>query len=42
MQDYIAERDFQDSLVIRGTIVNTKELDDFEKCIKEIAVTKEN
>ena len=42
MQDYIAERDFQDSLVIRGTIVNTKELDDFEKCIKEIAVTKDN
>ena len=41
LQNYDAERNFQDTLTIRGTIVNTKGLDDFEKCIKEIAVAKE-
>jgi len=41
LQNYDAERNFQDTLTIRGTIVNTKGLDNFEKCIKEIAVAKE-
>lgn len=41
LQNYDAERNFQYKLAIKGTIVNTKGLDDFEKCIKEIAVAKE-
>ncbi|MBQ3777565.1 MAG: hypothetical protein II835_05690 [Fibrobacter sp.] len=41
LQNYDAERHFQDTLTIRGTIVNTTGLDNFEKCIKEIAVAKE-
>ena len=41
LQNYDAERNFQDTLAIRGTIVNTKELDKFDKCIKEISVTKQ-
>ncbi len=41
LQNYDAERNFQDALAIRGTIVNTKGLDGFDKCIKEIAVTKQ-
>lgn len=39
LQNYDAERDFQNTLAIRGTIVNTKGLDKFDKCIKEISVT---
>lgn len=42
LQNYDAERNFQDTLAIRGTIVNTKGLDEFEKCIKEIAVPKQD
>ena len=38
MLDYNAERDFQDTLAIRGPIVNTKGLEEFNECIKEIAV----
>ena len=36
LQDYDAERNAQDTLFIRGTIVNTVGFDDFELCIKEI------
>ena len=39
LQNYDAERDFQNTLAIWGTIVNTKGLDKFDKCIKEISVT---
>ena len=36
LQDYDAERNAQDTLFIRGTIVNTVGFDEFELCIKEI------
>lgn len=38
LQNYDAERDFQKQLAIRGTIVNTKGLEEFDKCINEISV----
>ena len=38
LQNYDAERDFQKQLAIRGTIVNTKGLEEFDECIKEISV----
>lgn len=41
LQNYDAERDFQKQFAIRGTIVNTKGLDEFDECIKEIAISKE-
>ena len=36
LQNYDAQRNSQDSLAIRGTIVNAVGLDEFELCIKEI------
>lgn len=36
LQNYDAQRNSQDTLAIRGTIVNAVELDEFELCIKEI------
>ena len=38
LQDYDAERNAQDTLFIRGTIVNTVGFDEFEACIKEITM----
>jgi hypothetical protein len=36
LQNYDAQRNSQDTLAIRGTIVNAVGLDEFELCIKEI------
>ena len=41
LQDYDADRVFNEELAIKGTIVNTKGLDEFDECIKEIAISKE-
>lgn len=38
LQDYDADRVFNEELAIRGTIVNTKGLEEFDKCINEISV----
>ena len=38
LQDYDADRVFNEELAIKGTIVNTKGLDEFDECIKEISV----
>ena len=38
LQDYDADRVFNEELAIKGTIVYTKGLDEFDKCINEISV----
>ena len=37
LQYYDAERDAEGTFFVRGTLVNTKGLDEFEKCIKELS-----
>lgn len=39
LQNYDAERDFQKQLAIKGTIVYTNGLEEFDECIKEIAIS---
>ena len=38
LQDYDADRVFNEELAIKGTIVYTKGLEEFDKCINEISV----
>jgi len=41
LQDYDAERVFNEELAIKGTIVYTNGLEEFDKCINEISVNNE-